>query len=533
MGHSTNRTRRMLYNLLVWRESHETASNMIFWSIALALMLAMSVGFPFSIMVNNVLYPIFIIGTPIFAFGAAEKIKKLQKKQGISKIISWDIEHLQHVLNIVITLSVAIAGIGLAAFVFNINQSPLPAVAIKTAGMAIEIITTVFFAALYWRLFFYLFETRSVDQAAKWAGWLSFVPIIIGAYVTVNISIFFKLDAIQDSAASLIPFLLVYYTMSRSIPTYDLVINRPIETELESLAKESKLTAKELKNPILKSRKNYLKNKVEKLSLRKQQLETARLWLKDGDTKIDEIHTSLQQFVEKNDKIRQQYRSKVGRVSNNGIAVFCDDEVLIFKRLSALNYRLISNISTCNCQSKRESISEFFTYFELMSQNLITIQKLPLVNFEFQAHERSKLAGIEVSNDDIPELCRNFDRKHLDEYSPAYISFQVDSYKTVMAFQFLKFYPSISLASECKQILSELHASIVTLIDKTKERICDYERLETEFPDSHIVKDFQSWGGSLGVSSLQSNLVSLQSLENSLNSWEQKTLEFRQNLKID
>ncbi len=361
------------------------------------------------------------------------------------------------------------------------------------------------------------------------AGVVSIVPVLIGSYVTVNISLFFKLDALQDSAIAFIPFLAVHYMVYQTIPTYKLLISGPVETELAIASKEIEDVTNEIGNPLLVQRKKYLQNKMEKLLYRQDQLRMARNWLREGDLKVKAVQDDYSGFLQRLENTRQEYMQNKSS-SDHGISFLSHAGMICVEKAAFPSQWFIDNKTDLKT---KDEIASFISYYETAKLNVVSLgRRLPQIDFEFHHLLRRNCAMIEINGDKISQACASFDKKHLDDYNPAYIKFQVDDYKVAIAFKYLIRYPSTNLVKECEECLKGLDSSAYSFKVKVSERIHDYNMLQREDPDCYIVNEFSYLGGRFGLSALRDMLRSIEELEIHLASTREMIEKSKESLRL-
>jgi hypothetical protein len=476
-------------------------------TVWLAIFLFSLVLFPnisLSMSIANEILFLFFFGVIYCASDATRKLKTLQDNEKLATIILSDFEAIKRDLNAVIPVIGMVAAMGVAAMVLKIVAVPLPQTGIILVGMTIEAVTTVLFALVYWWFLFFLLGRFSINKAANWASYVSAVPFLVGSYLTVIIAIFFNLNTIEDFAAAFLPFIFVYYWFDRAMPNYGLVAKRPLKEELEIVNEQIEKAKKESRNPFLRERKERLVNESLKLDLRKTQIKSAIGWVSPSNERICKLERDYRDFNERMDSLKQYYLQKLKNVTEQEVGLLINEDMVLLKRNTSFDYSLLSCLSSIRDPVLKEQMIYLLSLFEVAGNT-----KFPgLVEIDFEKYQRQReiTAIEEAGHDNIPLLCQNFDRKHLEEFTPAIIQYQLECYKQAVIFRQIRRYPSSLMITEYEQNSSDLSSSINVLQEKIKQRIKDYKILEAECPECYVVRGFRSFRGVLGLSALEDSL---------------------------
>lgn len=418
---------------------------------------------------------------------------------------------------------------GLAAMVLNLSQMPFPRWIIIVSGITVEAMTTITFALLYWWFFFFLMERYTPEKAAFWAGVIYILPILLGSYVTVTIALYFGLDVLQDFVAAFLPFLFVYYLINRSIPDYTLSPPTSFDAEINKIERQIERTKEEADVEAVEPRKTRLEIELSKLDVKNKQLKAAAEWFQIGYEDIRELQKVFVDFHTQIMAARQTYLSKVGDLPRKKIGLLIDNKVFVAEKTSKLSFRMTRYENSIEAIIKILSLREVAIGINMIKR---IIGARTAVNLKKLQRSRAKIAVTESATKNMPDPCREFDRKTLKEYLPAIARFELNQARyRILLYQVSKC-PCSFLQEELEETETNLLLSISALRKRIQERIDTYLILEKNYPDCYMVKEFKFLFGIFGVSLLQFSIRSLNSYESEISKRREKIEKLRKDIRI-
>lgn len=474
-------------------------------------------------------------GTIYYVHQALQKIEGIQGSPDLRQITISDCELIKKDLNSWLGIFVMISGIGLAVMVVTPSQLALPESLFIVFGISVEMMTTTTFALLYWWLFFFLMERYKYDRAATLAGIISVFPLFVGSFATVSIALYFGLDMLQDFVAAFLPFLVVYYLISRAIPDYALSAPSSFDAEITKTRQRIEELTEELNVERVEARKNRLEIEFSKLRVKEKQLEDSLQWFKIGSEEIDRLQNDFVDFQKQMTSAKQTFENKVGKLRRNRIGFLVGNKVLIAESISTLAFRVMcSEESIAN--DTVEAIKNILSLREIASKvagirtRALHVRNNP--NFKDVQKRRSLIAVEESVTKDMPEPCREFDRKTLKEYMPAQIRFELDFYKYKTILRHFAKHPSTFLWQKFEETETDLLLSINELRKKIQERIDAFIFLEKKHPNCYMVRAFKFFFGLFGVNALKDFLESLNRSEIEIHQRRERIDKSKKTMKI-
>ena len=506
-----NALRLFAARTFLWLLQHRTLSIVFSTLLMFILFVFFAPSTPISEILAYFLWVEYLFGMFHYVLQAVEKIENTKGNPDLAQITILECELAKKDLNILLPVMGMISGIGLATMVFNPYQTALPTSSIIVLGMIIEVMTATTFALLYWWFFFFLMERYTPERAAFWAAMISVFPFLLGSYTTVSIALFFDLNILQDFVAAFLPFLVVYHWMSKSIPDYTLSAPRSFDAEISKIDPEIKSIEKELEVEAVEERKTRLEIKLSKLNVKKKKLEVAMKWFGIGYGEVRELQKDFVDFHKQMRASRHTYLSKVRSLAKKKIGFLIDNELFVAEKISRFSF----------CLTQREaSISDktFESIVNVLSLREVAVRTDRIMRiiwhrtpeiFKMLQRNRTNIAIQESSTHDMPEPCRGFDRRTLEEYLPAKARFEVNQAKYRMLLYHMSKYPCSVTCERFEETQANLLLSINELRKRIQERIDEYLLLERNYPDCYVVKSFNFFFGWFGVTALQDFLRGL------------------------
>jgi hypothetical protein len=475
---------------------------------------------------------LYLSGTSLYVYEALRKITGAKDKPEQFRLVMAKIEQLKKDLNLLSPIIGTISASGLATMVLSASQIALPRSLIIGAGIGIEIMVTITFALLYWWFFFFLIDRFNIKNASILAGLLNLIPILIGAYATVTIAIYFNLDILQDFAAAFLPFLIVYYMINKLIPDYLIPPIASLEKELTKTTSEIDEVKREVYYEIIEGRKSFLDTKLSELKIKKEKLTAAREFSQISFQAISKIQKDFDDFSEQVTVARKKYLNKTKKLSRTMRQIAIDDKLVILKKTHNSVFYLTSEepLSDDICHSLVEIIS----LQEVSSKRTkFPIFKFrPKIDFEQLYWSISSIAITESIEQDIPLLCQEFDRKTLKEYLPAKALFEANIAKYKISLNEIKKYPSSFIGIAFVETTLNLLSSIDEFKNRIEDRIANYLSLEKEQPDCYVVKGFRSFFGIFGIGSLKDILKELDQIKLRISNRQIKIDQLKESIRI-
>jgi len=529
-----NTLRLLAVKILLWSIQHRALSIVACTFLILIFLLIFAPSTPIFETVSYFLLVEYFLGTIYYVLQAIKKIENVRGEPDLAQITILECELIKKDLNILLPMIGLISSIGMATIVFNPYQASLPRSSVIVIGMVIEAMMTTTFALLYWWFFFFLMERYTTEKAAFWASLITALPFLVGSYATVSIALYFGLGIIEDFVVAFLPFLVVYYWISRSIPDYTLSAPRSFEAETFRLARETERIEKALEIEIIEARKTRLQAKLSKLNINKRKLEIAIEWSRIGYVELQEIKKNFLDFHQQIRAAEQIYLSKVKGLSRKKIGLLINNELFVAERISKLSFNLTRPDNSVSNRAIKAVV-------RVMSLRDVAIRTCGISRitgfknveiFKNLHRSRSHIAIQEASTRDMPEPCRAFDRKTLGEYFPAKTRFEVCQVKYRKLLYHMNKYPSSFAWEKFEQAQSDLLLSIDELRNRIQERIDGYFLLEKDYPDCYMVRAFKLFFGWFGVSALRDFLKGLSIYEQEISNRKQEIEKLESTITI-
>jgi hypothetical protein len=509
------KARYLLFKILIWMIKHSRIAILLLGLVIFVIAASYVPLGTFDQAASFVLLLTFIFGSNFYVYQGLSKIKSARSDVNVWAVTVPKLSQSKKDIEIWITLAATVSGIGLAALYLTPSQiQPVPQSLLVFLGAVVEATVTVIFALIYWLLLFFMMERLPIDKAANWAGAMSFFFNLTGASATVMIAMYIGLKGWQDFSVAFIPYLLVFYLVSGSIPEYELKGYSSLDSEVCKINEKIDKVKQEIASEAYETRKTLLQTNLSGLEGRKKRLEATREWFTVGLDEIIAIRSEYLEFCGKVELTRQAYTSKVNRFARKEIGVLVNEKMHIVK-LSRGRIRLTSApkpigkrtiMAIANALALRQVAVEAVR-FRRISNTL---------NLEWTMRNRSQIAITQSSALEMPAACREFDRKTLERYEPAIIQFRTNLLKYNWVLYHARRYPSSSLTTEFDKIQNDLLTSTNELQKCITEIVNDYTVLEREHPDCYIVKQFRFFFGIFGLSALRDSLVELDAVKNKI-----------------
>jgi hypothetical protein len=521
---------------MLWLSHHKIITSLIFLLLTFIFSRIYFPSTALSDIIASFLLVEYLFGTMYYVGQVIKKIEGNKNRPDLRQITMSKCELAKKDVDRYLTLFVSISGVGLATMILVPLSTKLPVPLVTVSGIFVEMATTILFALLYWWLFFLLMERFSTEKAATWAGIAYLLPTIIGGFATVEVALYFGLNFLQDSVATFLPFLIVYYLLNRSIPDFQLSPYVSLEAESTKVRQMMEEIKKDLQLGVLKARKTRLEIELTELQVREKMLKEAMNWFEMGYKQIEGIRRDFVSFLEEMKITGKTYENKKPKKAKGKICLLIRDKIFIAKQVSSSNFQ-ISEIKTGTVNFTNKETAK--TISELLSLHAIAVDtkniRRPRINLDLNEIQkiRSMIAVEETNTEDMPEPCREFDRRTLIEYIPVATLFELNKRKYETTLYHMSKHPCLSFKEKFEEAEADLLFSIEGLSKRIQERIDTFLLLQKDHPECYMIKAFTVFFGLFGVGALRDSLRSLDNYKTEISNRREKIQKLSSVIKIE